>query len=77
MHNSDDEGEEEMIYGTDDMQPQEQKNSNHALNLEWCIGFNYELVNGVINLTDDDRKKIFYVSGNTGVIYNFIEDNKT
>jgi WD40 repeat protein len=45
--------------------------SNHALDLKWCIGFNYKLVNGVINLENKSREQIFYVSGNTGVIYDY------
>ena len=72
-------GEEEMEYEQEEADYEEraaEKSSTHALNLEWCIGFNFKLVNGVVNLIDDDRKKIFFVSGNTGVIYDFKEKDK-
>ena len=52
------------------------RHSNHALNLEWCLGFNYRLVNGVINLVNADRTQVFFVSGNTGVIYDYKGDKK-
>ena len=76
IRQSDDEGEEEMLYELDEQQTRDEKNASHALNLEWTIGFNYKLVNGVINLIDDDRKKIFFISGNTGVIYDYKESSR-
>lgn len=49
--------------------------NNHAQNLKWCLGFNYALYDGAHNLTDDNRKEIFYVAGHTGVIYDY--ENRT
>ena len=75
------EGEEEMSQeayaeGEPDMVRHDDRPSNHALNMEWCLGFNYKLVNGVINLVNADRTQIFFVSGNTGVIYDYKGDKK-
>lgn len=71
--------EEEMEDDVDEENDfvQGQNQSSHALNLEWCIGFNYKLVNGVINLKNDTRKKIFYVAGNTGVVYDYENPKQT
>ena len=49
--------------------------NNHALNLKWALGFNYELPDGAHNLTNDNRKEIFYIAGHTGVIYDY--ENRT
>lgn len=69
--------EEMDDYSPNEYEPQEvEKPSNHALTLEWCIGFNFKLINGVINLVNDDRDQIFFVSGNTGVIYDFKKADK-
>ena len=80
MRQSNLEGYEEEME--DDMEEQNDRyqapsQSNHALQLEWSIGFNYKLVNGVINLKNDKRKKIFYVAGNTGVIYDYENPKQT
>ena len=67
-------GEEEMNYQMADQEDGMEgysKPNSHALSLEWCVGFNYKLVNGVINLTNKDRRRVFYAAGNTGVIYDF------
>jgi len=42
-----------------------------ALNLKWVVGFNKDIVNGVHNLTSEDRTEIFYTAAHTGVIYNY------
>ena len=42
-----------------------------AMNLKWVIGFNKDIINGVHNLTSDDRTEIFYSAAHTGVIYNY------
>lgn len=43
----------------------------NSLNLKWTIGFNYNIVNGVHNMTNHKRKEIFYASAHTGVIYDY------
>jgi WD40 repeat protein len=76
LSHGDEEGEEEYEeeYEEEEVDYAAKEDlSNHALNLKWCIGFNYKLVNGVINLTIENRKEIFFVSGHTGVIYNYEE----
>eukprot|EP00698_Gefionella_okellyi_P011922 TRINITY_DN3180_c0_g1_i1.p1 TRINITY_DN3180_c0_g1~~TRINITY_DN3180_c0_g1_i1.p1 ORF type:complete len:925 (+),score=187.18 TRINITY_DN3180_c0_g1_i1:141-2915(+) len=40
-----------------------------SLQLKWCFGFNKELPGGIVNLSDSKNKRIFYVAGHTGVIY--------
>jgi cilia- and flagella-associated protein 251 len=42
-----------------------------ALNLEWVLGFNKNIDQGVHNLTTDSRKEIFYTAAHSGVIYNY------
>ena len=42
-----------------------------AMNLKWVIGFNKDIINGVHNLTSDERTEIFYSAAHTGVIYNY------
>lgn len=64
---------------------EQHEDSKHALDLRWCVGFNYRLINGVINLTrteEEDKRsngkpitEIFYAVGHTGVIYDY-EDRK-
>jgi len=43
----------------------------NSLNLKWTLGFNYSIVDGVHNLTNNNRKEIFYASAHTGVIYDY------
>lgn len=43
----------------------------NALSLQWVLGLNYRMYNGVHNLTNDNRSEIFYVSAHTGVIYDY------
>ena len=77
--------EEEEEYYPDDEQGVD--NSVHGLNLRWALGFNYKLINGVINLTRTEgdysggsngkpKEEIFFVVGHTGVIYNYGENKK-
>ena len=42
-----------------------------SLKLKWALGLNYKIYNGVHNMTNKNRKEIFYVVGNTGVIYDY------
>jgi WD40 repeat protein/Ca2+-binding EF-hand superfamily protein len=46
-------------------------NLSHGLKLEWCLGLNYELTEGTINLTNDRRQEVCYTSGHTVVIFDF------
>lgn len=39
--------------------------------MKWTLGFNFESIDSVHNLTDGDRKEIFYVVGHTGIIYDY------
>lgn len=41
----------------------------NSLVLDWVFGINKDIVGGVHNLSDENRKDIFYVSGHIGVIY--------
>lgn len=69
--------EEEEEYSEEEQYAVKETTSenNHALNLKWCLGFNYELPDGCHNLTNDKRREIFYASGHTGVIYDY--ENRT
>jgi hypothetical protein len=42
-----------------------------SLKLKWALGLNYKIFNGVHSMTNKSRKEIFYVVGNTGVIYDY------
>jgi cilia- and flagella-associated protein 251 len=46
-------------------------NKNNSLNLKWTVGFNYQLVDGVQNITTENRKEIVFASAHTGVIYDY------
>jgi hypothetical protein len=35
------------------------------------VGFNYQLFDGVQNITTDSRKEIVFASAHTGVIYDY------
>ncbi|KAJ0392559.1 hypothetical protein P43SY_000538 [Pythium insidiosum] len=48
-------------------------NNPNALRLAWSFGFNKDLVNGVHNLTTDDRRAVFYTAAHTGVIYDYAQ----
>lgn len=45
----------------------------NALNLEFVLGYNKDIKDGVHNLTNGDRKAIFYSAAHTGVIYDYEE----
>jgi len=49
----------------------EKKEIQKGINLEWCMNFNYDIMNSVINLSTREEKKFFFVSGHFGVIYNY------
>ena len=54
----------------------EEDGSDNAVNLRWTIGCNKDIVQGVHDLTDENRsvlfkKEIFYSSAHTGVIYDY------
>lgn len=48
---------------------------NNALRKKWAFGFQNRMINGVQNLSDRGRNAIFYISSNSGVIYDF--ENRT
>jgi len=45
----------------------------NALNLEWVLGYNKDIKDGVHNLTNNERSAIFYSAAHTGVIYDYME----
>lgn len=45
----------------------------NALNLEFVRGYNKDIKDGVHNLTNPERKAIFYSAAHTGVIYDYEE----
>ena len=47
------------------------KKIHRGLNLKWCKGLNYKLPNSVINLTNSQKKEIFYISGHIGIFYDY------
>jgi len=64
-------GYEEDDGGDQFPDSQEQQPSTNALNLQWVLGFNKDLFQGVHNLTTDERAEIFYSAAHTGVIYDY------
>lgn len=48
-----------------------------ALSLEWVLGANTSIINGVIDLTDDTRKCFFYPTAHTGIILNTENNTQT
>ena len=48
-----------------------------ALTLEWVLGANTSIINGVIDLTDDTRKCFFYPSAHVGIILNTETNSQT
>jgi hypothetical protein len=53
------------------MDDQMDEDNGTALNLNWVVGLDYKIPNGVHNLSNDHRDKIFYASAHTGVIYDY------
>ena len=45
----------------------------NALSLQWVIGYNKDILDGIHNLTNNERTEIFYSSAHTGVIYDYRE----
>ena len=45
----------------------------NALSLQWVIGYNKDILEGVHNLTNKERTEIFYSAAHTGVIYDYRE----
>jgi WD40 repeat protein len=43
----------------------------HGMRLRWCLGLNYELSEGVINVSTDRKNEICYSSGHMIVIYDY------
>jgi len=51
----------------------ERQEGVNALNLEWVLGYNKDIKDGVHNLTNKERCAIFYSAAHTGVIYDYEE----
>lgn len=50
---------------------QDEGDGVNALNLQWVLGFNKDIDQGVHNLTTESRHEIFYTSAHSGVIYDY------
>ena len=50
---------------------------SRMLKLEWAFGFNKDIPGGVHNLTNDEKSAVLYVSGHSGVIYNYADRTQT
>jgi len=48
-----------------------------AISLEWVLGANTSIINGVIDLTDNSRKCFFYPSAHTGIIFDIESNTQT
>ncbi|KAH0786217.1 wd repeat-containing protein 66-like protein [Histomonas meleagridis] len=48
-----------------------------ALSLEWVLGANTSIINGVIDLKDDQRDCFFYPCAHTGVLFNCENNTQT
>ena len=57
-------------YGQEVAQPEEGDGVT-ALNLQWVLGFNKDIDQGVHNLTTETRTEIFYSAAHSGVIYDY------
>ena len=44
----------------------------NALNLQWVLGFNKDIDQGVHNLTTESRHEIFYSAAHSGVIFDYV-----
>lgn len=67
--------EQDMYNQYGEEVPQNEGDGVNALNLQWVMGFNKDINQGVHNLTTDSRHEIFYSAAHTGVIYDY--GNKT
>lgn len=54
----------------------DQQDGVNALNLQWVLGYNKDIKDGVHNLTNKDRTEIFYSAAHTGVIYDYRENTQ-
>ena len=52
-------------------------NELQGISLGWCLGINCSNLNSVQNLTDERNKKIFYTSGNTGIVFDYQTNSQT
>ena len=50
---------------------QDEGDGVNALNLQWVLGFNKDIDQGVHNLTTESRNEIFYSAAHSGVIYDY------
>lgn len=73
------------MYGDEDQyddiggqqQDVQENDGTNALNLQWVIGFNKDIDQGVHNLTTNTRHEIFYSAAHTGVIYDYVSKSQT
>jgi hypothetical protein len=60
---------------SDFMYSEENESNEHALNLNFAIGFSANMIGGVHNLTlrtlTETYTEVFFPSAQTGVIYNY------
>lgn len=63
-------------YEHDEEMQQEEGDGVNALNLQWVLGFNKDIDQGVHNLTTGDRHEIFYTSAHSGVIFDYARKNQ-
>jgi hypothetical protein len=62
-------------YGHEIPQNEEGDGVN-ALNLQWVLGFNKGIDQGVHNLTTNNRHEIFYSAAHSGVIYDYMNKSQ-
>lgn len=60
-----------FLENDDHLLTDEHESSEYALTLKFPFGFNSNLEGGVHNLTNKEKKEVFYSSAHTGVIYNY------
>lgn len=58
-------------YGQEDQGQNEEADGVSALNLQWVMGFNKDIDQGVHNLTTNERSEIFYSAAHSGIIYDY------
>jgi WD40 repeat protein len=47
-----------------------------GLSMDWCLGLNTSCLNNVQNLTTETETRIFYTSGNTGILYDYSQKSQ-
>ena len=72
-------GEEDEYndIGGGQQQDIQENDGTNALNLQWVMGFNKDIDQGVHNLTTNTRHEIFYSTAHTGVIYDYVSKSQT